>query len=61
MFVLFLRGSRADFKARAILVLRLRPANLLKGATLTLVYTYRCSHHVIGIPAVWIPFKDDSC
>ena len=38
MFVLFLRGSRAEFKARAILVLRLRPANLLKGATLTLVY-----------------------
>ena len=34
MFVLFLRGSRADFKARAILVLRLRTANLLKGAAL---------------------------
>ena len=61
MFVLFLRGSRADFKARAILVLRLRPANLLKGATLTLVYTYRCSHHVIGMPVVWIPLKDDRC
>ena len=29
MFVLFLRGSRADFKAGAILVLRLRTANLL--------------------------------
>ena len=29
MFVLFLRGRRADFKARAILVLRLRTANLL--------------------------------
>ena len=27
--VLFLRGSRAGFKARAILVLRLRTANLL--------------------------------
>ena len=30
MFVFFfLRGRRADFKARAILVLRLRTANLL--------------------------------
>ena len=29
MFVLFLRGRRADLKARAILVLRLRTANLL--------------------------------
>ena len=29
MFVLFLRGRRVDFKARAILVLRLRTANLL--------------------------------
>ena len=29
MFVLFLRGRRADFKARAILVLRLHTANLL--------------------------------
>ena len=29
MFVLFLRGNRAGFKARAILVLRLRTANLL--------------------------------
>ena len=36
-FVLFLRGRRADFKARAILVLRLRPANLLWGATLRLI------------------------
>ena len=35
MFVLFLRGRRADFKAHAILVLRLRTANLLEGATLT--------------------------
>ena len=34
MFVLFLRGRRAGFKARAKLVLRLRTANLLKGATL---------------------------
>ena len=29
MFVIFLRGSHADFKARAILVVRLRTANLL--------------------------------
>ena len=29
MFVLFLRGRRAYFKARAILVLRLRTDNLL--------------------------------
>ena len=29
MFVIFLRGSDADFKARAILVVRLRTANLL--------------------------------
>ena len=29
MSVLFLRGRRADFKARAKLVLRLRTANLL--------------------------------
>ena len=40
MFVLFLRGHRADFKAPAILVLRLRTANLLYGATLiaTLIF-----------------------
>ena len=38
MFVLFLRGRRADFKARAILVLRLRTANLLEGATLNRHY-----------------------
>ena len=29
MFVLILSGRRADYKARAILVLRLRTANLL--------------------------------
>ena len=34
MFVLILSGRRADYKARAILVLRLRTANLLYGATL---------------------------
>ena len=32
---LFLRRRRPDFKARAILVLRLRTANLLYGATLS--------------------------
>ena len=35
MFVLFLRGRCPDFKACAIQVLRLRTANLLQGATLT--------------------------
>ena len=34
MFVLFLRGRRADFKARLIIVLRLCTVNLLQGATL---------------------------
>ena len=34
MFVLILRGRRTDFKAHAILVLRLCMANLLQGATL---------------------------
>ena len=33
-FFSFLRGRRADFKAGAIVVLRLRTANLLWGATL---------------------------
>ena len=37
MFVLFLRGSGADFKACAILMLRLRTARLLEGATLNLI------------------------
>ena len=36
MFVLFLRGRRADFKVRTILVLRLRTANSFLGATLTM-------------------------
>ena len=34
MFVLFLHGCRADFKARVIVVLRLCMVNLLQGATL---------------------------
>ena len=34
MFVIFLRGSRADFKAHIKLLLRLHTANLLWGATL---------------------------
>ena len=33
-FLLFLRGRRADFKAGAILMLRLRTANLPWGATI---------------------------
>ena len=36
MFVLFLRGRRADFKVRTILLLRLCTANSFLGATLTM-------------------------
>ena len=51
MFVLFLRGCRANFKARAILVLRLRTASLLLGATLK--YTKVLSIHTSIIEALY--------